>query len=111
MTKWSHRLGKEAETDFINILVWTTATFGPSQAENYQERLIALLSALAEDPFQIASKSRDEIGAGLRTLHMGARRIKGRHLLLYRVRETEIQIVRILHDAMDLTRHLPADFE
>jgi plasmid stabilization system protein ParE len=34
----------------------------------------------------------------------------GRHLLLFRVkkdRPTEIEVLRILHDSMDLGRHLP----
>jgi toxin ParE1/3/4 len=111
MTKWAVRLGRQAEIDFTNILSWTTTTFGPRQAEIYQQRLIALFNALAEDPLQIASKARNEIGDGLRTLHMAARRIKGRHLLLYRVHETEVQVIRIPYDAMELSRHLPVDFE
>jgi toxin ParE1/3/4 len=111
MTVWAIDLSREAEVDFTNILVWSAKTFGTRQAEAYKDRLLALFTALSEDPFQIASNARDEIGHGLRTLHMGARRINGRHLILYRVLGTKIQILRILHDAMELSRHLPTDFE
>ena len=109
MTGWTLTLGSVAEQDFVDILVWTTQTFGPQQAEIYQARLIALTEALEQDPFQVASKPRDEIGQGLLTLHMGAKKIRGRHLVLYRIVDREIQVLRFLHDAMEIARHLPVD--
>jgi toxin ParE1/3/4 len=45
---------------------------------------------------------------GLRTLHIARRGRRGRHFLMYRVAQaTTIEVVRILHDRMELTRHLP----
>jgi toxin ParE1/3/4 len=110
MTEWTLTLGGMAEDDYVGILIWTTQTFGPKQADIYQARLIALMSALETDPLQIGSKPRDEIGQGLRTLHMDAKNIRGRHLVLYRIVDSEIQVLRFLHDAMELSRQLPPDF-
>ncbi|HEY7248071.1 MAG TPA: hypothetical protein VH678_29765 [Xanthobacteraceae bacterium] len=45
---------------------------------------------------------------GLRTLHIARHGRRGRHLLMYRVAaERTIEIARIRHDSMDLSRHLP----
>ena len=106
--KWHVRLGAAAELDFANILKWTTENFGARQAKIYRDTLVQALGDLAEGPEVAGSKARDEILAGLRTLHIARRGRRGRHLLMYRVAPgTTIEVVRILHDRMELTRHLP----
>jgi toxin ParE1/3/4 len=51
---------------------------------------------------------RDDIVPGLRVLHVGRSGRRGRHFLIYRAAgDREIEIIRILHDSMDLRRHLP----
>jgi toxin ParE1/3/4 len=86
---------------------WTTENFGARQASAYAALIDAALDRLKDDPFAAPSKNRDDdIGAGFRTLHVAR---PGRHLLLYRVEGTRILIVRILHDSMELSRHLPPD--
>ena len=42
---------------------------------------------------------RDEIIEGLRSLGVG------RHIIFYRLCKTEIEVARILHKRMDVTRH------
>ncbi|MGD9965645.1 MAG: type II toxin-antitoxin system RelE/ParE family toxin [Hyphomonadaceae bacterium] len=49
---------------------------------------------------------REEIGSGYRTIHLAR---PGRHLILYRVEGTAVLIVRILHDSMELSRHVPKE--
>ena len=47
--------------------------------------------------------------AGLRTLHVARHGRRGSHFLMYRVApKFTIEIVRILHESMDLGRHLPS---
>lgn len=107
---WSIRLGAAAEVDFANILKWTAENFGPRQSRAYRDRLVQAIGELANGPEVADSKSRDEIAPGLRTLHIARRGRRGSHFLMYRVApESTIEIVRILHDSMDLQHHIPTD--
>jgi toxin ParE1/3/4 len=56
-------------------------------------------------------KSRDDIAVGLFTLHAARFGRKARHFVMFRVghdrgREV-IEVLRLLHDAMDLAEHVP----
>ena len=107
--KWRVRLGAAAELDFANILKWTTENFGARQSRLYRDTLVQAIGELANGPDVAGSKARDEIMRGLRTLHIARRGRRGRHFLLYRVAAGRIiEIGRILHDSMDLQRHLPS---
>ena len=106
--QWRVRLGAVAEVDFANILKWTTENFGARQATVYRETLVQAIGDLAKGPDLPGSRARDEIMPGLRTLHVARHGRRGRHFLLYRAVEGRIiEIGRILHDQMDLKRHLP----
>ena len=106
--KWRVRLGAAAELDFANILKWTTENFGARQSRLYQDTLVQAIGELANGPNVAGSKARDEIMRGLRTLHVARHGRRGRHLILYRAAPGRIiEIGRILHDRMDLQRHLP----
>jgi toxin ParE1/3/4 len=108
--QWRVRLGAAVEVDFANILKWTTENFGPRQARVYRDILVQAIGELANGPEVAGSKTRDEIAPGLRTLHIARRGRRGSHFLMYRVApESTIEIVRILHDSMDLQRHIPTD--
>ncbi len=58
------------------------------------------------------AKPRDDIAKGLLTLHVARRGRKGRHFVMFRVASERgskvIEVLRLLHDAMDLPRHLPS---
>jgi len=105
--RWRVRLGAVAELDFANILRWTTDNFGARQARVYRDTLLRAIGELAHGPDVAGSKARDEIMPGLRTLHVARGGRRGRHLLVYRVVAGRIEIGRILHDQMELRRHLP----
>ncbi len=110
--KWRIRFGAAAELDFANILRWTTESFGARQAHLYRQTLIQAVGELAGGPDVRGSKVRDEIKPGLRTLHVARHGRRGRHFLLYRVvGDRMIEIARILHDSMDLQRHVPVPTE
>lgn len=56
------------------------------------------------------SAGRDEILIGLRTVHVARRGHRGRHFIKYRAADDQvIEVLRILHDAMDLVRHIPSE--
>jgi toxin ParE1/3/4 len=104
---WPVVLSAAAERDFTEVLAWTAEHFGTRQAEAYQASLGALLFALAEGPDHLNARARDEIGAGLRSLHLRGIGERGSHFVLFRSVGREIQVLRILHDRMDLARHVP----
>src|SRR5215813_11856128 len=107
--RWRVRLGAAAEVDFANILTWTTENFGARQSRVYRDTLVQAIGELADGPDVVGSKARDEIMAGLRTLHVAGRGRRGSHFLMYRAApNSTIEIVRILHDRMDLRRHVPS---
>jgi toxin ParE1/3/4 len=76
----------------------------------YQEVLIEALVELAAGPNVPGSIARDEIRPGLRSLHVTRGKRRGRHFVVYRVAQPNvIEVARILHDAMDLARHVPLE--
>ena len=106
--RWRVRLGAAAELDFANILRWTAEHFGPRQAHIYRDTLVQAIGELADGPDVAGSKARDEIMAGIRSLHIARRGRRGSHFLLYRATaRSTVEIVRILHERMDLQHQTP----
>jgi len=110
--RWSIRLTAAARTDFQAILRWTTREFGRQQARTYAETLSLAVTALTEGPRIAGARPIDHVAPGLFTLHVARAGRKGRHLVLFRVGSQDppvIDVLRLLHDAMDLPRHLDED--
>ena len=105
------RLAAAAEADYLQILRWTADNFGSAQARVYAETLASALKMLATGPDILGVKERPEIGGNVRTLHVARNGRKGRHFILYRVSSDDeknvIDVLRLLHDSMDIERHLP----
>jgi toxin ParE1/3/4 len=103
---WAVRLSDTAEADYDEILHWTAGRFGAVQAASYGRLLTAALARPEHGPTIAGARQRDEIGSGLRTLHVGRR---GRHIILFCIgseSDRTIDVLRILHVAMDLARHV-----
>lgn len=105
--KRSVSLAAAAQTDLDNIAAWTTENFGPSQAENYIEAILDTIDELTVLKSPSRSIGRDEIAKGMATLHMRKRGRRGRHFLLYSETSDEVKIQRVLHDSIELSRHVP----
>ena len=107
---WRVWLAQGAERDFFSILHWTTERFGERQARVYETTLRSALKALASGPDALGYRARPELGADVASLHAARQGRKARHLVLFRVHENvrAIEVLRILHDSMDLQRHLDA---
>lgn len=110
-TSWTVRLSAAAEADYLQILRWTVENFGSAQARVYAETLALAMKTLAAGPDTIGVRERPEIGGKIRTLHVARNGRKGRHFILFRVESIDgknlIDVLRLLHDSMDLERHLP----
>jgi len=106
---WSVRLGRQAERDYADIVQWTANTFGAGQAETYAQTIAIAIQALMEGPDIPGSRLRDEIEPGIRTLHVARQGHRGRHFVVFRIAgDQRIDVLRLLHDSMDLARHVPA---
>jgi toxin ParE1/3/4 len=106
------RITEPADDDFRSIIRWTAREFGEQQARAYAETLRIAVRGLSAGPTLTGVKVRDDIAAGILTLHVARNGRKGRHFLMFRVSDREghvIDVLRILHDAMDLQRHVPED--
>ena len=110
-TSWTVRLSAAAEADLRQILRWTVDNFGSAQARAYADTLSSALKALNAGPAIMGVKERPEIGADIRTLHVARNGRKGRHFIIFRsagARDDRlIDVLRLLHDSMDLERHFP----
>jgi toxin ParE1/3/4 len=109
--QWCPTLTPRANDDLFEIVAWTEEHFGSAQAEVYREVILAALRDLKDGPQLAGVRKRNEIRPGLLSLHVARRGRHGRHLVLFRIApggEPMIEVLRILHDQMDLVRHLPA---
>jgi len=106
-----------ARRDLAAIATWTVQEFGEAAALRYKALIRQALLDIEADPERPGSRERPDIMIeGARTYHIslsrarvtGVRVKKPRHFLLYRRRSDGlIEVARILHDTLDLTRHLP----
>lgn len=112
---WRARLAAAAEADFRNIVLWTSVNFGARQARTYSATLSIALRALTNGPIKSGAMLRDDIGKGIYALHVARHGRKGRHFVVFRVgRDSHgevIDVLRLLHDAMDLPGHIPPESE
>lgn len=107
MAAWTVCLAYQAERDIADILAWTEEHFSRQQADFYAEILTSALATLFDGPDAIGAKERDDILPGIRVLHVARQGKRGRHYIVFRSEEAcRIDVLRILHDSMDLARHI-----
>jgi toxin ParE1/3/4 len=115
------RLARTAQVDILDLLAYTEANFGGIARLRYERLLVTALRDIAAEPERIGSISRPELGENVRSYHLRHSRerarsrhgivIRPRHLLLYRFAGPDlIGIGRVLHDAMEIERHVPREF-
>lgn len=115
-----YRISNAARADIVDILRLSQTQFGDQARQRYQTLILVALRALADTPYRIGSHDRDELAPGLRSYHLTHSRqqakqthgmVKGpRHFVFYRVaNDGMIEVVRLLHDAMDVQLHLSND--
>jgi toxin ParE1/3/4 len=93
------RLTKKATEDLRSIGRYTQKNWGRDQRNKYLARLDDSFHTIAREP-QIGLAC-DYIRHGYRKYHVG------RHLIFYRQTESVVEIIRILHDRMDVESHFP----
>lgn len=111
-----YRLSAAAQEDIVEILTWTHAQFGEAARQRYETLLTAALRDIAQQPNRLGSIERSELGENVRSWHLELSRNRARtstgvvhrprHFLIYRLEGEMIVVGRVLHDAMELARHL-----
>jgi toxin ParE1/3/4 len=107
-----------ARQDIRELLKWSQLRFGERAAARYRALLKQALRDIAADPERPGSHARPDLAPGVRTYHLSYSRNRAkaglgtvnapRHFLIYRRHsETVVDLLRVLHDARDLERHLP----
>lgn len=93
------------EEDIAEVLAYTLERFGLGQYHRYERIIQEALTRLVERP---------EMGRALKTKEgfflysIGRRGRRASHRFLYRIADDgAVEVLRLLHDAMDASRHIP----
>ena len=89
---------KAAEEDLIGIWVYSCENWGEAQADRYLDAIDTALRKIAKHPTK--GENRDWLRQGYWSLHVE------HHLVFYTFTDEEIRIRRVLHEVMDVGRHL-----
>lgn len=109
-----YRLTHAAQSDVISILAWSHEQFGAEARERYQALIATAIRDAASDPGGVGRTPRPELGDGVFSWHLsqscthssGGSVRRPRHFLICRRDGDVLVIGRVLHDAMDLRRHV-----
>ena len=87
-----------ALSDLEEIWLYTLDTWSVEQADRYHDLVIKEIEFLTKKP---------KSGKNMATLRPGyfSSKVKS-HFIFYKYNETELEIVRILHESMDIPNHL-----
>ena len=94
-------LTEAALEDLRSIRAYTLENWGAEQEERYLRQIWSRIESLRADPFR--HRLRAELFPGCRIA------AEGRHVILFRAGDQALEIVRVLHSAMDFKRHLPPE--
>ncbi len=93
----AYRLSPLAESDLEDIWFYTLERWSVSQADSYHAGIIAAIEKLA-------SGERHGRSADVRDDYL--KYPVGRHFVFFRAADVGIDVMRILHQSMDVERHL-----
>ena len=95
--KRSYRLSPLAETDLEDIWIYTLDTWSAKQAEIYHATIISAFEDLA---IGIRMGRISDVREGYFKYAIGL------HMIYFKQTELGIDIIRVLHQRMDVTRHV-----
>lgn len=90
-----------AVSDLQSIRNYTLEAWGADQEQLYLDALWDKFEEILGNPLRW--RFRDDLFPGCQIA------AQGKHVILFRVDGKILQVVRILHSAMDFQRHLPGD--
>lgn len=117
--KFKIRYAAPAHQDIRDIEQWSRNNFGTPAARRYRALLRQAAKDLATDPRRPGAQQNESISPGLWLYHLQFSRDRAttltgvvkhpRHFIAYRITPHAVVILRVLHDARDLQRHLPPE--
>ena len=84
--------------DIEEIARYTQREWGARQREKYLKALFSRFGELARNP--MVGLARDDIAPGVRSFRAG------RHIVIYLPDRGGVQIARVLHESMDVRKHM-----
>src|SRR5271165_235582 len=114
------RLSLLARADLAQILAMSVERWGIEGKHRYAAILAAGMRKVAAEPEGPASRDRRELSRGVRSFHLRNARVGNAeprvrrlvHVLYYRIVRTGlVEIVRVLHERMEPSRHIGAEAE
>ncbi len=96
------RISKLALRDVEEVFDYTVERWGKEQAETYVAAIWESFEKIQKTPHRW--RLRDDVYPQCRIC------FSGRHAVLYRIQGKRVEIGRVLHAAMDFSRHVPSDF-
>lgn len=88
-----------ADNDMEEIMLYTMREWGVAQARKYKDTIDRSIKKIAENPNHPSSRAKDDLLPGCRSIAVG------KHWILYRGRGNVLEILRVLHQSMDVERH------
>lgn len=109
-----------ARTDIKNALKWSAENFGKVACHRYKQLIAVALAEIAANPELAHSYQPTGLQKGVRLYHLKHSRTRAvvegqivrrpRHFIAYMVIGSDTVIVRVLHERMEITRHLEEPF-
>ena len=109
------RVARSARGDIANILDASADRWGAEGRRRYRALIAAAIRPVARNPKAATTRRRADLARGLRSFHIrhaggetsGARVQNPVHVLYYRSIDPDlIEIVRVLHERMEPSRHV-----
>ncbi len=89
---------KAAEQDLTGIWLYTFQQWNETQADKYLDELDSGIQLLSKHPK--IGKDYSDVREGIRCL------IINKHLIFYCINDNQIDIIRVLHESMDVEQYL-----
>jgi len=94
----NYRIRSLAQSDLESIWLYTLEQWGVDQANTYLEAIIKRFDWLVENP--LLGKNRNDIKEGYYCFP------EGMHLVFYLIKETQLEIIGVPHQSMDIAGSL-----
>jgi len=92
-----HRLSPLAESDMEGVWTYSATQWSSVQAEAYTRELLIAFHDLAAGR---------RVGTPITARRNYLRLLVGSHAIFYQMTDTSVDIIRVLHQSMDVRRHL-----
>lgn len=109
-----YRLTHAAQADVVSILSWSHDQFGEEARQRYEALITTAIRDAATRTDELGQTDRPELGDGVFSWHLAQSRTRSpggtvhrpRHFLICRRDDGVLVVGRVLHEAMELRRHL-----